>query len=127
MSFSLQSKGDFSKTINSLNRMAKIDFVSILNACGQLGVSALSAATPRETGLASNSWTCKVSGGSGGVTIDWLNGDIEHGSFNVIISLQLGYSTGTGGYVAGRDFINPAMAPVFDQIAERVWTAVKQA
>jgi hypothetical protein len=83
-------------------------------------------ATPVETGLAASSWNYEVSTDKGGCSIHWTNGDIENG-FNVVISLQYGYGTGTGGYVQGRDFINPAIRPVFDQIAERVWKAVTSA
>jgi hypothetical protein len=109
-----------------LQATQKIDIPGILNACGQEGVIALGQATPVETGLAAHSWGYRVTGGSGSWAIEWYNGDIESG-FNVVLALQYGHGTGTGGYVPGRDFINPAMRPVFDHIAERFWKAVTSA
>jgi hypothetical protein len=103
-----------------------MNVMGILNSCGQQGVAALSAATPLETGLASHSWTYEVAKTGGGYTITWLNTDVESG-FPVAIMLQYGYGTGTGGYVQGRDYINPAMRPIFDSIAEKVWKAVTSA
>jgi hypothetical protein len=125
MGFHLESRGNFRKTEAWLQRLQKIKFDAILRECGQQGVEALRAATPVETGLASQSWDYKVSSSSTGATIDWRNFDIENG-FNVVISLQFGYSTGTGGYVPGRDFINPAMRPVFDSFIERIRAEVSK-
>lgn len=106
--------------------MIKLDIPKILESQGQRGVDALSSATPFESGLASNSWSYIVEGGRNGCRIVWMNADVENG-FPVAIMLQYGYGTGTGGYVAGRDYINPAMRPIFDQIAETVWKAVTSA
>jgi hypothetical protein len=90
-------------------------------------VNALASATPIETGVAAHSWGYRVIGGGGNYTIEWYNSDIENGGFDVILALQYGHGTGTGGYVPGRDFINPAIRPVFDKIAERFWKAVTSA
>lgn len=91
-----------------------------------MGIGALAAATPHDSGLAASSWGYKVENSSGGVSISWTNTDVE-GGFPVAIMLQYGHGTGTGGYVAGRDYINPAMKPIFDKIADRVWKAVTSA
>lgn len=120
---SITSKGDFNKTEAYLRKLSKVDIRRVLESAGESGVKALAAATPRDSGLSANSWGYKVSGGRGGVTITWINTDVENG-FPVAIMLQYGYGTGTGGYVQGQDYINPAMRPIFDQIAERVWKAV---
>lgn len=126
MGFKIATRGDFNKTRRFLQAMQKLDIRSILEAQGQRGVAALAAATPVETGLAANSWTYLVEGGKTNCRITWMNADIENG-FPVAIMLQYGYGTGTGGYVAGRDYINPAMRPVFDSIADTVWKAVTSA
>lgn len=89
-------------------------------------MSALAAATPVESGLASASWSYRIKKSRASCTIEWLNKDVETG-FPVAIMLQYGYSTGTGGYVAGIDYINPAMKPVFDNIRDQVWKAVTSA
>lgn len=126
MGFSISSSGSFFKTEAFLRKTSTLDISGILNAAGHAGVAALAAATPVESGLASSSWGYQVSRNGGGVSITWTNGDVEDG-FPVAIRLQYGYGTGTGGYVAGRDYINPAMRPVFDDIANRVWKAVTSA
>lgn len=123
---SLKQTGSFQKTQNSLKAMLKLDIAGILESCGQLGVGALEANTPEETGLAARSWNYEIEQKNGSATIVWTNSDVENG-FPVVIMLQYGYGTGTGGFVQGRDFINPAMRPIFDQIEERVWKAVTSA
>ena len=123
MPFSFSSKGDFKATEAYLRRVQKFDVRKVLEAGGEKGVKALAAATPVESGIAAHSWTYRVSGGRGQARITWLNTDVENG-FPVAIMLQYGYGTGTGGYVQGRDYINPAMAPIFDQIAQDVLKAV---
>ena len=118
--------GSFKNTDAFLRKMSRLDILSVLNSCGRDGVEALTKGTPLESGLASDSWSYRVSSGRGGHTIEWLNNDVENG-FPVAIMLQYGYGTGTGGYVQGRDYINPAMRPIFDQIATRVWKVVTSA
>lgn len=126
MPITFETSGDFNNMERFLQNVQKIDVGGILAGLGQEGVSALRGATPIETGLAAHSWFYEVSGSGGSYELAWLNGDIESG-FNVIIALQFGHGTGTGGYVAGRDFINPAIRPIFDKIAERFWKAVTSA
>lgn len=121
---SASSSGSFSRTESFLRGLQKLDIMGILRRNGQRGVEALSSATPVLSGLASTSWDFEVSRRGGGYTISWTNTDIESG-FPVAIMLQYGYSTGTGGFVQGEDYINPAIRPIFDQIADEVWKAVK--
>lgn len=123
---SIVSKGDLRKTEAFLQRMAKLDIRKVLEAGAKEGVKALASATPEDSGLASDSWSYKISGGKIYPTIVWLNHDVENG-FPVAIMLQYGYGTGTGGYVQGRDYINPAIRPIFDKIANDVWKAVTSA
>jgi hypothetical protein len=124
--FSLSSNGSFSKTEAFLRKLSTLDISRILEASGSAGVSALAGATPAESGLAAHSWSYEVEKSGGGYKITWLNTDIENG-FPVAIMLQYGYGTGTGGYVQGRDYINPAIRPIFDKIAADVWKAVTSA
>jgi len=122
-----KSSGDFNSTEKFLNNLKKLTKIqSVLDAGGRAGVRALAAATPVESGLAANSWDYVVSSTGGGYRITWLNHDVENG-FPVAIMLQYGYGTGTGGYVQGRDYINPAMKPIFDKIADDVWKVVTSA
>lgn len=122
----VKSIGSFKQTETFLKNLAKLDIVGILQASGVEGVNALSRVTPIETGLAAHSWDFEVSAGGGIYEIAWTNSDTENG-FPVIIMLQYGHGTGTGGYVQGRDFINPAIRPIFDRIADKVWKAVTSA
>jgi hypothetical protein len=123
---SVVSKGSFKATEALLKKVAKIDVRGILESSAKQGVKALASATPHDSGLAATSWGYEISGSGGRYTITWTNTDVETG-FPVAIMLQYGYGTGTGGYVQGRDYINPAMKPVFDQIADKVWKAVTSA
>lgn len=118
--------GSTARTEAFLQKLLRGDIYSTLDAGGRKGAAALAAATPEDSGLASASWTYRVERSGSGATIEWLNTDVETG-FPVAIMLQYGYGTGTGGYVAGRDYINPAMRPIFDQIANEVWKAVTSA
>jgi hypothetical protein len=118
--------GDFKSIVSTLTRLSKLDILGIMDSCGAEGVAALSSATPIDTGLAAGTWGYDVHVRRGVYTIAWTNTDIEH-DFPVVIMLQYGYGTGTGGYVQGRDYINPAIKPIFDQIADKVWKAVTSA
>lgn len=121
--FRITSSGSFNNTESYLRRLTKLDITSVLKNSGQAGVNALASATPAESGLAANSWTYEISAGAGNARITWHNTDVESG-FPVAIMLQFGYATGTGGYVAGRDYINPAIEPIFQKIQADVWKAV---
>jgi hypothetical protein len=106
-----------------LKNALKVDVRAIMDSCGKRGVDALSSATPLESGRASQSWGYETSAKNGVYSIVWTNTDVENG-FPVVIMLQYGYGTGTGGYVEGVDFINPAIKPIFNEIADKVWRAV---
>lgn len=119
-------RGSFDKMERFLKAVQKLDVGKVAAAQAEVGVRALAAATPIDSQLASRSWNYEVRQNGGKISIVWTNSDIENG-FPVVIMLQLGHGTGTGGYVQGRDFINPAIRPVFDKIAETVWKAVTSA
>jgi hypothetical protein len=95
-----------------------------LETYGQQGVDALASATPIRTGLAASSWYYLVENNNSWYSITWCNNDTENGGAPVVVLIQYGHSTRNGGYVAGYDFINPAIRPVFDQIASEVWREV---
>ncbi len=121
--FSVTSSGSFKRTEAFLRKLAKGDIYNGLEQLAQQGVGALASATPVDSGLAADSWTFTIKRTKNSCVISWNNFDVESG-FPVAIMLQYGYATGTGGYVAGQDYINPAIRPVFDQIADKVWKAV---
>ena len=121
---SFRQKGDFKKLDNYLKDVghaAKLK--SVFDKYGRAGVQALSSATPIETGLAASSWYYEIEQTSTSATITFLNSDVENG-FPVAIMLQYGHGTGTGGWVEGRDYINPAIQPIFDKLAEDMWKEV---
>ena len=117
------SKGSFRNTERFLSRMSKGDIFAALGRYGQSGVDALANATPRDSGLTAELWTYEVRKKSGLYQILWKNSHVEDGR-PIAILLQYGHATGTGGYVQGRDYINPAIRPIFDQIANDVWKVV---
>ncbi len=121
-----ESSGSFDRTEKFLSRMSRGDIFQSLESAGQAGVQALAAATPVDTSETANSWSYTVKRTRGSYSIEWTNGHIVAG-VPVVILLQYGHGTGTGGYVRGRDFINPAIKPVFDKIANDVWKAVTSA
>lgn len=119
----LSSSGSFAKTMQFLDRLRNGDIYKDLDQYGRRGVDALSAATPQDSGKTAASWTYTIKRSRSGVTIAWDNTNGE-GKTKVAVLIQFGHGTGTGGYVSGRDFINPAMRPIFDQIAHDVWRKV---
>lgn len=121
--FKVTSKGDYKNFINSLKGIEHGDHYKNLERFGKIGVDALSAATPKDSGLASSSWGYRVFQNDKVSGIDWYNDNIEEGA-SVILLRQYGHGTGTGGYVAGLDFINPAIKPIFDQIEADVMLEV---
>lgn len=123
---SFSSKGSFSKTEKFLTKMSRGEIFQILDGLGKEGVSALAAATPTESGETAGAWGYTISRGIGRTTISWNNSHVVNG-VPIAIILQYGHGTGTGGYVEGRDYINPAIQPVFNKIADRAWKAVTSA
>lgn len=121
LSFSLTGSTD--RTKRFLEKMSSSDLFSGLERLAQQGVSALQANTPAESGLTAASWDYEIETKGKTTTITWLNTNVVDG-VNIAIILQYGHGTGTGGWVAGRDYINPALKPIFDQIADDVWKKV---
>jgi hypothetical protein len=120
---SVSTSGSYTKTRAYLQKLARGNFFQGLDRLAQEGANALASATPVDSGLAAHGWTYRIEKSAASCTISWLNTDVESG-FPVAIMLQYGYATGTGGYVAGRDYINPAMRPIFDRIQNEVWKVV---
>lgn len=116
-------KGDFKKTERFLRHAASGNFYGSLPELAQKGVDALASATPTDTGLTASKWSYRIERNGASARISWLNENVNNG-VNVAIILQYGHGTGTGGYVEGRDYINPAIQPIFDEIAEGVWKEV---
>lgn len=121
-----ESSGSFDRTEKFLTKIGGGDLYTSIGRLAQEGVNALAAATPVDSGATANAWSYTIQKTRGGVTIEWTNGNMVNG-VPVAILLQHGHGTGTGGYVRGRDFINPAMRPIFDKISEEVWRAVTNA
>lgn len=119
----LKNKGDFSKTTNFLKRITKLDYKSILSKYGKMGVDALAKATPIDTGLTASSWSYEIVEDDGGATIYWKNSNVVKG-VPIAVILQYGHGTGTGGYVEGIDYINPALRSIFEGIADDAWKEV---
>lgn len=116
-------KGDFSKLTRYFERVKEAARIGILDKYGREGVAALASATPVDSGETANSWGYEIERTSNSATITYTNSHINKG-VPIAIILQYGHGTGTGGYVQGRDYINPAIQPVFDRIANAAWEEV---
>ncbi len=121
--FGLRSRGDFKRTEKFLKKSLGKDYVSILSSYGQRGVDALSSATPRKTGKTASSWRYEIKQSDGKISVVWSNSNINK-RVNIAVILQYGHGTRQGGYVSGRDYINPALRPIFDEMADRAWKEV---
>lgn len=120
---SFKDKGDFSKLTKFLEQCRKGSEIRILENYGKRGVEALSSATPSDTGKTASSWTYEIKKTGSRATLTFLNSNMN-GNVNIAIILQYGHGTGTGGWVEGRDYINPALQPVFDELADEAWREV---
>lgn len=116
-------KSDFSKTKKYLEKKRIWTLLSILDEYGRAGVAALSSATPVDTGLTAKSWYYKIQRGVNTTSLVFCNSNVQHG-VPIAIILQYGHGTRNGGYVQGRDYINPAIQPIFDSIAKKAWEEV---
>lgn len=126
MLVTFKNRGDFSKTDKFFNRLLRRDYLNVLEKYGQQGVAALSASTPVKTGKTASSWEYIITHSPTETKIEWVNTNVVAGT-NVAILLQYGHGTKNGGYVVGRDFINPALRPIFDKMANEVWKEVTKA
>lgn len=121
-----RQKGDFTKLTRFLERAKEVIHLGELDKYGRAGVQALSSATPVDSGNTASSWYYKIQNENGVASISFYNSNVKDG-FPIAIMLQYGHGTGTGGWVQGRDYINPAIRPVFDEIAEKAWQEVTKA
>lgn len=120
---SFRHKGDFSKLTGFLEKAKGAIRLGDLDKYGREGVAALASATPVDSGLTANSWSYEVVHKNGSVFINFNNSNIQNG-VPIAIILQYGHGTGTGGWVEGRDYINPSIQPLFDRIANEAWREV---
>ena len=121
--FKLTSRQEGKKTEDFLKKAKELQIESVLNKYGSKGVQALAAATPVDSGRTASSWGYELERTGNGWSIHWTNDNINK-NVNIAVILQYGHGTGTGGYVAGRDYINPAIAPIFEEIANEAWKEI---
>lgn len=119
----IRQKGDFKKLTSFLERSKEGLDIGVLDKYGRKGVAALSSATPVDTGLTASSWFYKIENKNGVAKIEFHNSNIQNG-VPIAVILQYGHGTRNGGYVVGRDYINPAIQPVFDELAKNAWKEV---
>ena len=120
---SVVHKGDFRKTDRFLKRLTHVNFTKKLRHFGEKGVDALKAATPRDSGKTAESWSYEIVEEPGRIAIYWRNSNVVKG-VNIAIILQYGHATRNGGFVEGIDYINPAIKPLFQQMAKEGWEEV---
>lgn len=119
----IKQSGNFNNTERFLKGAKKLNIKTVLDSYGKEGVRALASATPVDSGLTASSWGYEISVSRGSYSISWTNTNVVNG-VPIAIILQYGHGTGTGGYVQGRDYINPAIKPIFDMIANAIWQEV---
>lgn len=124
---SVTNSGSFNNIENFLKKNKNIDFDHYLDTFGQAGVEALSKATPKDTGLTSESWYYQVEKKDGLIKISWHNSNVVDDWYNIAIGIQYGHGTASGTYVQGIDYINPAMQSIFDEFAQAIWEEVTTA
>ncbi len=118
-----RQKGDFSKLNHYFEKLKEGIKMGDLDKYGRAGVEALSSATPKDTGQTASSWYYEIKRSNGSVSIQFKNSNVHEG-VPIAVILQYGHGTGTGGWVEGRDYINPAIQPIFDEIANNAWKEV---
>ena len=126
MRVKFEVSGGFTKTERFLNRMKRREYLNVLDEFGRDGVQALRNATPVDSGATAEAWDYEIKRTRNYTEIVWTNSNINDG-VPIAVILQYGHGTGTGGYVQGRDYINPAVRPIFDKIAEKAWKVVTSA
>lgn len=123
MIFLRNKKGDFAKTEKLLKKSFGRNYKAVLETYARKGVSLLSAATPNESGETAASWGYEITQNGSSISVIWTNSHINKG-VNIAIILQYGHATRNGGYVQGRDYINPALRPIFDEMANAAWKEI---
>lgn len=121
--FSIRQRGNFNKTEKFLRKSFGLRWRSVLEKYGRLGVEALSAATPVDTGLTASSWNYEIIQNESGMSIIWNNQNVVN-HVNIALILQYGHATRNGGWVEGTDYINPALKPIFEKLAKDAWKEV---
>ena len=116
-------KGDYSKATRWFEKLKEAARLGVLDKYGRAGVKALASATPVDSGVTASSWSYEIEHSSGSAKLIFTNSNVNKG-VNIAIILQYGHGTGTGGWVQGRDYINPAIQPIFDEITEAAWKEV---
>lgn len=119
----IRQKGELKLTTDFLKKAASKNFYNDLNKYGNIGVEALASATPVDTGKTANSWYYEIENKNNKVSITWKNSNIVDG-VPIAIIINYGHITGTGGYVSGYNYIEPAIKPVFDDLLNKVWYEV---
>lgn len=120
----ISHSGNFKNTEGLFKRVKEQRYLRALKKYAQRGVEALSKATPVDTGKTASSWSYEIAVTREGYTIYWENGNVNRG-ISIALLLQYGHGTRNGGFVEGRDYINPALRPIFDQMADEAWQEVK--
>ena len=123
MRVTTKKRGSIKNTMNFLNRILSRSYLQKLEQYGQMGVDALAAATPRRTGKTAASWGYEIELNDQNTKLTWTNSNVVDG-VNVVVLIRYGHGTGTGGYVQGIDFIEPAMKPLFQGFADDIWKEV---
>jgi hypothetical protein len=118
-----EQKGDFTKTEKFLKQPITDTQMLVLERHGKEGVTSLATATPKDSGKTANSWKYKVTKYKGGAKITWSNSNIVNG-VPIAVIIQYGHATRNGGHIKGRDYINPAIKPIFDKISSDLWKEV---
>lgn len=121
---SIETKGDFSKTLSWLKKIKFDKLMSRLESYGEQGVMALESATPRRTGKTAASWSYEIEQTKDSITISWHNSNMARDAIPIALLIQYGHGTGRGGYVQGVDYINPALKPIFEEITNNVWKEI---
>lgn len=122
----LRVKGRYKRTAKYLDNLARLTRSSVFDKYGKIGTEALESATPVDIGITANSWSYTIVRNGDTVSISWTNSHVNKG-VNIAIILQLGHGTGTGGWVEGRNYIEPALQPVFDEMLQSIISEVKSA
>lgn len=126
MGIKVKTSGSFNHSLDFLQRVKNRTYLRALGPkFGPMGVAALAAATPVESGETAEAWYFEIVDRPGYYAIHWLNSHlVDPGKIPVAVLIQYGHATGNGAYIEGRDYINPAMKPIFDQIASDMWKEV---